>query len=502
MKINTAKFFLIIFFFFFLSLGFSFERIKELPSETFCCLTMDREGNIYTASKNSVYKRNPFSFWEKVVSIPWGSAINYLLIKDKVLYIVSNRGVYVFKNNNLLQIFKSTSDSVCTSFLINGNIMYVSTTKGIFFKNLFSKSWHKVKLPQEIYVNWMVSLNKNIILATQRGVFVLTNKNFKRTFLSRGKDPQDSPEEEGGFYTPLVLKKDIVNKEKIFLGSNSGLFVSKDRAQTWRRLYIKNLGNLTIKDIAQLSENILFLATNKGLFKVDIERKKAKVLSKNLFASCINSILLNKEFLYLATCKGVFFKDLSKSQLSLLDDFKFLGNSVYLLAPEPDIREVQERALNWNEVHPDKIKNWRKALKKRAFYPTVSIKLGGDAENTYEIYTSSSKSYYVLGPTQRQVNWSINFSWDFGDLVWNSYEDQVDSRSRLTTQLRLDILDEINRVYFERKSLKTELMEASPNKREFKEKFLRLEELTAILDGLTGGFFSQKLRENFKKCRE
>ena len=59
-------------------------------------------------------------------------------------------------------------------------------------------------------------------------------------------------------------------------------------------------------------------------------------------------------------------------------------------------------------------------------------------------------------------------------------------------QLRNDILDQVNRTYFERRRLQQELL-ASPPKDEHAliEKQLRLEELTADLDGLTGGYFSE-----------
>jgi len=58
-------------------------------------------------------------------------------------------------------------------------------------------------------------------------------------------------------------------------------------------------------------------------------------------------------------------------------------------------------------------------------------------------------------------------------------------------QLRDDILDEVNKVYFERLRVKIELDNLSiEEKNKRAQKQLRLEELTACLDGLTGGYFS------------
>jgi hypothetical protein len=61
-------------------------------------------------------------------------------------------------------------------------------------------------------------------------------------------------------------------------------------------------------------------------------------------------------------------------------------------------------------------------------------------------------------------------------------------------QLRDDVLNEVTRIYFERRRLQVEMLLSPPERVEDKiEKELRLQELTASIDALTGGFFSEKL---------
>lgn len=126
-------------------------------------------------------------------------------------------------------------------------------------------------------------------------------------------------------------------------------------------------------------------------------------------------------------------------------------------------------------------------MKYRALFPDISL----DYDKTVTTALGASYNRVQVGPQ----DWGINLQWDVGDLIWNSYEDDVDTRARLNTQLRLDILDEINRVYFERLRLKREIVSSSLPKEELFSKKLRLEELTAILDGYSGGYFSRRAKE-------
>ena len=100
----------------------------------------------------------------------------------------------------------------------------------------------------------------------------------------------------------------------------------------------------------------------------------------------------------------------------------------------------------------------------------------------------------ILRRGKDTVDWDLTLSWDLGDLIWNNDQTSIDTRSKLMVQLRGDILDETTRTYFERLRLKMELSKFKPgDQRKIEEKKLRIEELTANLDGLTGGYFSRNL---------
>ncbi|MBU4457212.1 MAG: hypothetical protein KJ902_00555, partial [Candidatus Omnitrophica bacterium] len=163
-------------------------------------------------------------------------------------------------------------------------------------------------------------------------------------------------------------------------------------------------------------------------------------------------------------------------------------------AHEPSIRDVQEAAIDYAEVHPDKIKKWREDARRKALLPDVSLGLDRYVIDLY--HWDAGQNPDVLQKGDDVVSWDVTMSWDLGDLIWSSDQTSIDTRSRLMVQLRDDILDEITRTYFERRRLQIE-SRLSPS-HELKDSIgqeLRIQELTADLDALTGGYFSQQLAQ-------
>jgi hypothetical protein len=165
---------------------------------------------------------------------------------------------------------------------------------------------------------------------------------------------------------------------------------------------------------------------------------------------------------------------------------------------EPKISEIQQVAIRYAQVEPEKILEWRQAAAKKAWLPQLSVGVDRDTGDLWHWETGSSTKSGddLLVPGKETIGWDVRLSWDLGELVWNNDQTSIDTRSRLMVQLREDILDEVTKIYFERLRVKMELDSLSIEERKKRlEKELRLEELTAYLDGLTGGYFSRKIKK-------
>jgi len=438
---------------------------------------------ICVASGNSLYKSQDGGQEFKKVAVFKDEEVQHIFFDPflaNTVYIATSRHLYRLKEG-LEKLFSSPDDESIFTAAKHRGLLYIGTSQGLRFTSEDALIWRKVKAFSNFSIYFLEPSGDNLYLATERGAYLFKDGGeVERLFVMRR---EEAAGEEG--LLAQIIKVDVLRKSYLWLGTNQGLFLSEDKGANWRKIYISGIDNLSINCLAQtkLQANTIYLGTTRGLFMVDLTRNKSKQLFEGLHSSYISWVEFTPEGrMYLTTSKGLFENDYFSAANSE-------GSLGVVLEGEPSIREIQKAALNYNEVHPDKIKKWRQGLKYRGLFPSVNL----DYDKTIN-YDSGSDKYYT-GPR----DWGVSFSWNIGDLLWNSYEDDVDTRARLNTQLRLDILDEINRVYFERVRLKRELASASLSEEDLFKKRLRLAELTAIIDGYTGGYFSKQTGERSAK---
>ena len=164
---------------------------------------------------------------------------------------------------------------------------------------------------------------------------------------------------------------------------------------------------------------------------------------------------------------------------------------------EPTVLELQRVAIRYAEVNPDKIAIWRHQAAIRALMPQVSVGYNNDIGNTISSSSSNGRTNFWIGPDDVSSGWDFTAKWDLGDLVYNTAQTSIDSRSKLMVELRNDIMEALNTAYFERKKLQRQLSRVTDKDNPaYTEREIRIEELTATIDGLTGGYLSRKLEKD------
>ena len=483
---------------------------------------------ICVACVNSVYfSENGGNFWKETFSLRGeGDEINFVTFDSanpEILYLATSKGLFVTKNKgqDWLWIFRRVADEannvswVSLDPLDNQRI-YVGTEEGLYLSSDSGTTWSKANagLPHSSIRAIAVHPSNSYVLylANTYGLFKSIDKGcaWERTYVSspRVTDDEDAEDDEESSQTNKFqgliscIAIDKYNPKKVFIATGEGIFVSSDSGESWNKLPSQGLScdNVNFIVVSSDSKGVVYAATKNGVFEFSPGLDSWQEIYQGMTARDVRGLALNmdEKQLFAATNRGVFktveIKNVQKQRQQQEEKIEIVKNDEIdfeqllqeLSFNEPTIQQVQEAALRYGEViHPQRIKTLRRNAKLKALLPDVNL----DYDKTIN-YDSGVDRYYV-GP----YDWGLSLSWDVGDLVFSEQIRLLDSNARLMVQLRDDILNEATRLYYERRKLQTEVMMTPPkNPQENIIRRLRLEELTANIDALTGGYFSRNLK--------
>jgi len=473
----------------------------------------DNSRVIYVGSSNAVLKtEDAGQNWRNILSIRGqNKAVNFLLFdpKDKLaLYAATSGGLFYSGNagNNWKRIFrgKNSFENECTGLAILPYGIYLATKAGMFLSKDKGRSWHKetgkIGNTHILTISYNLREPDYIYVVCIDGVFKTQDagKSWERIFIAHpienGGDKDEAGEdqdEEERFSDIRYVGIDPNNSNYVYIATKKGVYKSQDRALTWNLLTDYGLLNRDAGFLCISYNSKIYVATKSGIFEYVDQRWSE--LSLRLPAKDVRFLAVDNQNNLYAACDNGLFK--AKLDYSSTDN---QNNLITLYSKdEPKIKEVQEAAIRYAEVEPEKIKQWRNQAAKKALLPQVSV--GIDRNTTDLWHWESGSSTKVDDDTLRKGNdsldWDVRLSWDLGELIWNDDQTSIDVRSKLMVQLRGDILDEVTKLYFERLRVKIELDNLSIEDRKKRvDKELRFQELTASLDALTGGYFSQQLK--------
>lgn len=173
---------------------------------------------------------------------------------------------------------------------------------------------------------------------------------------------------------------------------------------------------------------------------------------------------------------------------------------------EPDVRAVQAMAMTYTKTRPQLVDGWLTAAKVANLLPSTTLTYRkeldayardefeylSDAEGRSDVDSQERVPNYVVG--ENDDTYQVSLRWRFDKIVMSSEQIRVISEAQDVVKLRDKVLDEVTRLYFDRRRLQVDLILNPPGDlRKQMEDELRLQELTANIDALTGGAFSAAL---------
>jgi hypothetical protein len=170
-------------------------------------------------------------------------------------------------------------------------------------------------------------------------------------------------------------------------------------------------------------------------------------------------------------------------------------------ACEPPIRAVQRAALDHLRLAGDPAAAMRRGVRMRGFLPIVSVEASKhrdyDDRDAYdEAFVSGGYRHLYdrdrFRAHEREV--ALRLTWDLGDVAYHPEQIDVSTEARRLIELRDDVLDEVNQLYFDRQRALAAAAQAAPGAPDAAREELRAAELAAGLDAWTDGWFGRAVQ--------
>ena len=430
--------------------------------------------------------------WQISLVISQGK-VNFIYAKPNQnknrLYAATASGLFLSENRgrSWQRIFrgKDEYEANCLSIITINNKIYLGTEAGLFISR-DNRTWYKIS--GELGSLGILALAENEIknllyLVCPKGVYkIKPDDSYERIFVVKSSD-SDADEKMGN---PIkYISVDPSNPANLYIATALGVYKSSDSGQTWELFSDSGLLSKDIRFITVSLKSTVFALTHSDIYSY--KQSRWQRISERLAVYDVRFLVTDtKENLYVATDKGLFLSiNYADDDNRLLSGEKRSGEK-----KEPTIQEMQKAAIRYTQVtDPERIQALRRGARLKAILPEFSLEYNKTIQAGG---TGNNFGRFAEGPR----DWSVSLKWSLSDLIWSEQQRLIDSQVRLMVQLRNDILDEVTKIYFERKRLQFELSCEDLELKKRREKELRLEELTALLDGLTGGYLSKNAKFN------
>ncbi|MCQ9207749.1 MAG: hypothetical protein NG740_07715 [Omnitrophica bacterium] len=472
----------------------------------------EENATVYLGATGGLYRRlGEKGEWKRIFTCRGESkGVNHItLYEGGVIFIATKNGLYKSRDfgANWDHLFSGLGNENHVLDVVrdkkNEKIIYLGTLKGMFWTEDGGESWQKSQgLPGNLRVS-SISMGELYLFAICGNALYRITKNmenYRKVFNSYSvsenpedaNDAEDNPEDEE--FTSL--NHVTLKGQTVYLSTDKGVFVSDAAGLSWKAFNAPGLMDRKVEHILPLKKSPgLLAASESGVFAYREPQDAWVAMYAGMSSTRVRRLAINRRGNDVwALCDKKVYKanlaDLGDKRRNNLNASEVLRQ----FSEEPTINEVQAMAVEYAEVHPDKIRKWRRGAKLKAILPTVKFGIDESNSDTYSLSTNPKNTSIIVGPEDITTGWDLDFTWDLSDLIWNESQTSIDTRSKLMVQLRDDIVDEVTRIYFERRRLQIENSLTSPKglKAELKRN-LRVQELTAGLDGLTGSAFSASI---------
>ena len=477
------------------------------------------------ASGQQVFEAGKENAWQPLwsqsdASAPIKRLFSFPVLPD-IVFALTSRSVFMgnLKDRSWRVIYKD-SGKTPLAFAVHPkdpNHWFLGTQRGLWETTSAGKTWS----PASIFrtsepVPLLVFDRERLFIAGEKTLYLAMPESPAQSVLDLSRTSlEPSPQENE---SPSILEEplsydlkihDLIaskrDSQELFLATEDGVFQSHDSGHRWEPLSKSGLQSASVLQLAYAAKgDRLYAATPRGIYAYETRTHRWTGLFQGLAKDHAQGIAVLDEKKLIAITEegfvqyplGVFTPEAGPGLTIYQPPEETLLLFKELISLEPSAREVHKQVIRYANVGNGKIKRWQAGSRLAALLPTFSF--GKNLDRSASISTYSGK--YITGPEDVSKGWDGRVGWDFGDMIYSSDQASIDSREKLMVELRNDLLSEATRIYYERRRLQIDLVFTPPaSEQEHLENLLRMDELTALLDGMTDGFFSRQLERVYEQ---
>ncbi|HTL69744.1 MAG TPA: hypothetical protein VL404_00490 [Candidatus Eisenbacteria bacterium] len=479
---------------------------------------------IYAASHGRLFRtENAGASWKRVLSLRGREAsvrCVWISSEGQDVYVGSDKGLHRSRNGGKTWElpFKSGSSPsgvvYCVAQSPSAGQVWFGTGTGLFALDRKTGAVSKISSLGQPAVYSLAVTPEAAAALTEKGIFRSRDSgaSWEKVYADRPDEETQTEETLEQFdieefaLTPNLSKLIFFPLSgRYYAAGRKGVMEGSSDAGAWAPQPGQSLPTRAIHGLTG-SHGRFYAATERGIFAWDPQASSYQDLSQGLDSLRVNDVdySASGDYLVAATAAGVFryahpelkFEPAPGEAAPRTPD---AGEFLSRFRGEPSVLEIQNAAIRYAEVHPGKIEAWRRAAARKALLPTLSVDADLDTDQNIDLDRGGTNDpdRFITGPDEKSSGWSVGVSWNLGDLIWNDDQTSIDTRSRLMVQLRDDVLSEVTHLYFERRRLQAaSLMSPAGDLPLQVENELKLQEVTAKIDALTGGYLSARLAQN------
>ena len=150
-------------------------------------------------------------------------------------------------------------------------------------------------------------------------------------------------------------------------------------------------------------------------------------------------------------------------------------------AGEPTVRDLQRAAARLAEVHPELVRSWLRRAGKAAIMPSMRVRVG---RGLVELARDSVSTTMPLYTNTNDWTFEVEATWSLDRLVFDRNELRASREAQRLASHREELLTRVAQLYYARRRMQVDAV-LQPDAPAAVDRALEIEELTAVLDGLT-----------------